>query len=85
MYASTSEDYPQKSQTPTPSAPPAVSNDQPPPQLPTPVVPQYVTGIPAQYMAPQPVNWSSSLCACCYDVPNCKYILYRLLRYCLGE
>ncbi|PWA81935.1 PLAC8 motif-containing protein [Artemisia annua] len=69
MYPSTSEDHPQKSQTQIPSAPP-VSYDQPPP-LPTPVVPQYVTGIPAQYVAPHPVKWSSSLCACCYDVPNC--------------
>ncbi|KAF5793958.1 putative PLAC8 motif-containing protein [Helianthus annuus] len=66
-----SEGYPSKS--PPPSAPPQ-SYDQPPPSRPPPLqVPQYATGIPAHFVAPQPVKvkWSSSLCACCSDVPNC--------------
>ncbi|KAJ0763621.1 putative PLAC8 motif-containing protein [Helianthus annuus] len=63
--------YPSKS--PPPSAPPQ-PYDQPPPSRPPPLqVPQYATGIPAHFVAPQPVKvkWSSSLCACCSDVPNC--------------
>ncbi|KAI3516654.1 hypothetical protein L1887_15577 [Cichorium endivia] len=71
MYPSHSQDYPQKPQPPPPSAPPQ-SYTQPPPQSYY-QPPQYATGIPAQYVAPPPVNgkWSSSLCACCSDVPNC--------------
>ncbi|KAI7749944.1 hypothetical protein M8C21_029362 [Ambrosia artemisiifolia] len=66
-----SENYPQK--PPVPSAPPQ-AYDQPPPPRPPPLqLPQYATGIPAHYVAPQPVKvkWSSSLCACFSDVPNC--------------
>ncbi|GKD06943.1 plant cadmium resistance 3-like protein [Tanacetum coccineum] len=71
MYPPVSADYSQKSQaSPRPSAPPQAYNQPPPPPL---VVPPYATGIPAQYVSPRPINvkWSSSLCACCSDVPNC--------------
>ncbi|XP_076953435.1 protein PLANT CADMIUM RESISTANCE 3-like [Bidens hawaiensis] len=49
-----------------PSAPPQAYN-QPPLQ------PQYVAGFPAHYAAPPlaKARWSSSLCSCCSDVPNC--------------
>ncbi|XP_023738715.1 protein PLANT CADMIUM RESISTANCE 3 [Lactuca sativa] len=62
MYPSHPQDYPPQSYY-QPPAPPE-SNYQPP---------QYATGIPGQYVVPQPINgkWSSSLCACCSDVPNC--------------
>ncbi|KAI7728622.1 hypothetical protein M8C21_028661, partial [Ambrosia artemisiifolia] len=61
--------YPQKQPpSPPPSAPPHLHNQphRPPP-------PQYASGIPAHYVAPPActANWSSSLCACCSDVPNC--------------
>ncbi|KAK9049621.1 hypothetical protein SSX86_031410 [Deinandra increscens subsp. villosa] len=69
MYPPLSETttYPQK---PPPSAPPQPSPPPPPPLQ----IPQYAaTGIPARYVGPHPFNaaWSSSLCACCSDVPNC--------------
>ncbi|PWA45865.1 PLAC8 motif-containing protein [Artemisia annua] len=72
MYPPISQDHLQKIQpSPQPSAPPQ-SYDQPPPPPPL-VVPPYATGIPAQYVSPRPTNikWSSSLCACFSDVPNC--------------
>ncbi|KAL4574307.1 hypothetical protein LXL04_021136 [Taraxacum kok-saghyz] len=64
MYPSLSQDYSPKQAPPPPSAPPQSHHHQQPP---------YATGIPAQYVAPHPINenWSSSLCACCSDVPNC--------------
>ncbi|KAF5777249.1 putative PLAC8 motif-containing protein [Helianthus annuus] len=64
--------YPQKQPSPPPSAPPHLHN-QPPPPLPPQPQPQYASGIPAHYVAPPAcnANWSSSLCACCSDVPNC--------------
>ncbi|KAD2804195.1 hypothetical protein R6Q59_030284 [Mikania micrantha] len=68
MYPPLPEDYSQK---PPPSAPPQAPYHQPPP--PPLQIPQHITGVPAHFVAPQPVNlnWSSSLCACCSDVPNC--------------
>ncbi|KAI3696287.1 hypothetical protein L1987_79299 [Smallanthus sonchifolius] len=50
-----------------PTAPPP-SHHQPPPQQ-----PQYAASVPAHYAAPPAcnANWSSGLCACCSDVPNC--------------
>ncbi|KAJ9554392.1 hypothetical protein OSB04_018437 [Centaurea solstitialis] len=67
MYPSASQDYHHKQ---PPSPPPSA-----PPQPPVPP-PQYATGFPAHYVAPPPphpvnVKWSSGLCACCSDVPNC--------------
>ncbi|KAL8218689.1 hypothetical protein R6Q57_022062 [Mikania cordata] len=68
MYPPLPEDY---SQNPPPSAPPQAPYHQPPP--PSLQIPQHTTGVPAHFLAPQHVNlnWSSSLCACCSDVPNC--------------
>ncbi|KAI3516652.1 hypothetical protein L1887_15575 [Cichorium endivia] len=67
MYPSLSQDYSPKS--PPPSAPPQSYYQQPaaPPTQP------HSTSVPAQYVGPHPLNvsWSSSLCACCSDVPNC--------------
>ncbi|KVI05433.1 Uncharacterized protein family Cys-rich, partial [Cynara cardunculus var. scolymus] len=63
MYPSLPQDYSPK--PPPPEAPPQSYHHQPPPP--------HATGVPAQYVAPHSVhgNWSSSLCACCSDVPNC--------------
>ncbi|KAL7589306.1 hypothetical protein Lser_V15G37257 [Lactuca serriola] len=70
MYSSHSQDYPPKQPSPPPSAPPQTFCQ--PPSLPESIYqpPEYATGIP---VAHKPINekWSSSLCACCSDVPNC--------------
>ncbi|XP_076893592.1 protein PLANT CADMIUM RESISTANCE 2-like [Bidens hawaiensis] len=69
-----SKEHPTNSTTPPPSLPPVPpqSYHQQPPLPPS--LTQYATGInPSYYVAPQPVNanWSTGICACCSDIPNC--------------
>ncbi|KAL8241826.1 hypothetical protein R6Q59_012128 [Mikania micrantha] len=54
-----------------PSAPPQPQAYYQPP--PPPPQPQFATGVPVNYGAPPAcdTNWSSSLCGCCSDAPNC--------------
>ncbi|CAI9296914.1 unnamed protein product [Lactuca saligna] len=70
MYPSLPLEYSLRS--PPPSAPPPLYHQQTPPPQRRPPQP-HATGVPAQHVTPPPlnVNWSSSLCACCSDVPNC--------------
>ncbi|KAI3733811.1 hypothetical protein L6452_13267 [Arctium lappa] len=81
MYPSLPQDYSPKPPPPPQAPPQSYHHHQPPPPPQAPPQsyhhhqppPPHATGVPAHYVAPHSVNtnWSSSLCACCSDVPNC--------------